>query len=108
MHWQSKNYKSNNFQAYAAGCDVVILSLTLKRVQIIPGDELVGCVDACEDCGRIAAAYSTYIKIYEPSRLMHHENSTEVGIITNFIMVLMNNCMSNYVSFMFYFNWLHK
>ena len=44
-------------QAYAAGCDIVILASDFQRVQIIPGvlhDNLqVTCIDCCTDVGQV-------------------------------------------------------
>ena len=44
-------------QAYAAGCDIVILASDFQRVQIIAGvlhDNLqVTCIDCCTDVGKV-------------------------------------------------------
>ena len=45
------------FQAYAAGCDIVILASDFQRVQIIPGaihgNIQVTCIDCCADSGKV-------------------------------------------------------
>ena len=44
-------------QAYATGCDIVILASNFERVQIIPGvlhgNIQVSCIDCCEDTGKV-------------------------------------------------------
>ena len=49
------------WQAYASGCDVVILGSDFERLQIIPGAKhgniQVGCVDCSLDGGRVRAAW---------------------------------------------------
>lgn len=44
-------------QAYASGCDVVILGSDFERLQVIPGVQhgnvLVGCVDCSMQQGRV-------------------------------------------------------
>lgn len=48
-------------QAYATGCDIVILASNFERVQIIPGvlhgNIQVSCIDCCDDAGKV----STYL-----------------------------------------------
>ena len=45
------------FQAYAAGCDIVILASDFQRVQIIPGvthgNVKVNCIDCSTDTGKV-------------------------------------------------------
>lgn len=49
------------FQAYAAGCNIVILASTFERVQIIPGAIhnyiRISALDCSTDTGKIAAAF---------------------------------------------------
>lgn len=74
-------------QAYAAGCNIVILASTFERVQIIPGavhDYIrISSVDCSSDTGKIAAAYDNTVCIYEPTPLIHN-NSTHVSILLAF------------------------
>jgi hypothetical protein len=67
------------FQAYAAGCNIVILASTFERVQIIPGAWhnyiRISCVDCSTDTGKIAAAYENQVCIYEPTPLIHNNNT---------------------------------
>ena len=62
------------FQAYASGCNIVILSSKFNRVQIIPGvchDNIqISCLDCSVDSGRIAAAYANEVVIFEPTPLL--------------------------------------
>ena len=71
------------FQAYAAGCNIVILASTFERVQIIPGAchnyIRISCVDCSTDTGKIAAAYENQVCIYEPTPLIHN-NSAHVCV----------------------------
>lgn len=79
----SANYSiSWNFlskQAYAAGCNIVILASTFERVQIIPGAVhnyvRISCVDCSTDTGKIAAAYDNRICIFEPTPLIYSNSS---------------------------------
>ena len=45
------------FQAYASGCDVVILLSGFTRVQIIPGSlygyKEVSCINCCDSDGKV-------------------------------------------------------
>lgn len=70
-----RNYLSLFIQAYAAGCNIVILASTFERVQIIPGAVhnyvRISCVDCSTDTGKIAAAYDTQICIFEPTPLIY-------------------------------------
>ena len=79
------------FQAYAAGCNIVILASTFERVQIIPGAWhnyiRISCVDCSTDTGKIAAAYENQVCIYEPTPLIHI-NSTHVCIICHQLFTL--------------------
>ena len=47
-----------SIQAYAAGCDIVILASDFQRVQIIPGAIhgyiQVTCIDCCTDTGKVS------------------------------------------------------
>ena len=65
---------SNFFQAYASGCNIVILSPKFERVQIIPGvchDNIqISCLDCSVDSGKIAAAYANQIIVFEPTPLL--------------------------------------
>uniref|UniRef100_A0A0P5RMU8 DmX protein 2 n=1 Tax=Daphnia magna TaxID=35525 RepID=A0A0P5RMU8_9CRUS len=67
------------FVTYAAGSNIVVLSVTFERVQIIPGichqNVQISCIDCSTDTGKIAAAYGNKVKIFEPTPLVHH-NST--------------------------------
>ena len=64
----------NFFQAYASGCNIVILSPKFERVQIIPGvchDNIqISCLDCSVDSGKIAAAYANQIIVFEPTPLL--------------------------------------
>uniref|UniRef100_A0A158R4B7 WD_REPEATS_REGION domain-containing protein n=1 Tax=Syphacia muris TaxID=451379 RepID=A0A158R4B7_9BILA len=60
-----------NFTACAVGTDVVILSSSFDRVQVIPeasaeDEQIVTCVNCCSESGKIAAAYGKLIRIFEP------------------------------------------
>ena len=48
---------SIHLQAYAAGCDIVILASDFQRVQIIPGathgNIQIRCVDCSSDTGKV-------------------------------------------------------
>lgn len=61
-------------QAYAAGCNIVILASTFERVQIIPGAVhgyiKISALDCSTDTGKIAAAYEDKICIFEPTPLI--------------------------------------
>nr|CAD7425060.1 unnamed protein product [Timema monikensis] len=67
------------FQAYAAGCNIVILASTFERVQIIPGAWhnyiRISCLDCSTDTGKIAAAYENQVCIYEPTPLILNNSS---------------------------------
>ncbi|KAL5005247.1 hypothetical protein ScPMuIL_018703 [Solemya velum] len=69
----------NVIEAYAAGCDIVILASDFQRVQIIPGvthgNIKVSCIDCSTDTGKIAASYHSTVYIFEPTPLLHHESS---------------------------------
>uniref|UniRef100_S4RP71 Uncharacterized protein n=1 Tax=Petromyzon marinus TaxID=7757 RepID=S4RP71_PETMA len=58
------------FQAYASGCDIVILGSNFERVQIIPGSKhgniQVGCLSCSARLGKIAASYGDTVSIFEP------------------------------------------
>ena len=47
----------SHFQAYASGCNIVILSPSFQRVQIIPGvchdNVQISCLDCSSDTGKI-------------------------------------------------------
>lgn len=66
-------------QAYAAGCNIVILASTFERVQIIPGavhDYIrISSIDCSSDTGKIAAAYDNMVCVYEPTPLIHNNSS---------------------------------
>lgn len=70
------------FQAYAAGCNIVILANTFERVQVIPGachdNVQISCVDCSTDTGKIAAAYGKLVCIFEPTPLPT-QNSSHVS-----------------------------
>ncbi|VDM24379.1 unnamed protein product [Toxocara canis] len=60
-----------NFTVCAVGSDVVILSSSFERVQVIPGscletERIVRCVNCCPDSGKIAATYGNLIRLFEP------------------------------------------
>ncbi|XP_046448229.1 dmX-like protein 2 isoform X2 [Daphnia pulex] len=67
------------FVTYAAGSNIVVLSVTFERVQIIPGichqNVQISCIDCSTDTGKIAAAYGNKVKIFEPTPLVHHNSS---------------------------------
>ena len=69
-----KHHLCLKFQAYASGCNIVILSSKFNRVQIIPGvchDNIqISCLDCSVDSGRIAAAYANEVVIFEPTPLL--------------------------------------
>ncbi len=71
-----------SFVTYAAGSNIVILSVTFERVQIIPGichkNVQISCIDCSTDTGKIAAAYGNRVRIFEPTPLVHH-SSTHVS-----------------------------
>lgn len=64
-----------SIQAYAAGCNIVILANNFERVQIIPGAVhnyiRISCLDCSTDTGKIAAAYENQVCIFEPTPLIH-------------------------------------
>lgn len=65
------------FTAYASGCNIVILSPSFQRVQIIPGvchdNVQISCLDCSSDTGKIAAAYDDQVIIFEPTPLITDE-----------------------------------
>lgn len=67
-----------DFQAYAAGCNIVILASNFERVQIIPGAihnyVRISCVDCSTDTGKIAAAYDNQVCIFEPTPLIRNDS----------------------------------
>lgn len=71
------------FQAYAAGCNIVILASNFERVQIIPGAIhgyiRIGSLDCSTDTGKIAAAYGAEVCIFEPTPLIHSAATTHVS-----------------------------
>jgi DmX-like protein len=66
----------SSLQAYAAGCNIVILASTFERVQIIPGANYnyirISSIDCSTDTGKIAAAYDNQVVIFEPSPLLQN------------------------------------
>ncbi len=70
------------FAAYAAGCNLVVLSSSFDRVQIVPGvchaDVSVRCVAAAVDTGKVAAAYDDRVIVFEPTPL-REQNSQHVS-----------------------------
>ena len=60
-----------SFSAYAAGCNIVVLSSAFERVQIIPGvchdNVQIVCLSCSVDSGKIAAAYDNQVIIFEPT-----------------------------------------
>ena len=76
-------------QAYASGCDVVILGSDFERLQIIPGAKhgniQVGCVDCSLDGGRVRApqlmkkTQSTCVWIYV-CNLWQHKFNINMGM----------------------------
>ena len=68
-------------QAYASGCNIVILSPSFERVQIIPGvchDNIqISCLDCSIDSGRIAAAYANEVIIFEPTPILLPSSSED-------------------------------
>lgn len=73
-----------DFQAYAAGCNIVILASTFERVQIIPGAThnyiRISALDCSTDTGKIAAAYEDKVCIFEPTPLIHSQTSPAHGL----------------------------
>jgi DmX-like protein len=71
-------------QAYAAGCNIVILASTFERVQIIPGAIhnyiRISALDCSTDTGKIAAAYEDKVCIFEPTPLIHSSQPPEHGL----------------------------
>lgn len=71
-------------QAYAAGCNIVILASTFERVQIIPGAThnyiRISALDCSTDTGKIAAAYEDKVCIFEPTPLIHSQSSPAHGL----------------------------
>ena len=78
-----KNSKNLNFQAYASGCNIVILSPSFERVQIIPGvchdNVQISCLDCTSDTGKIAAAYDDQVIIFEPTPLLTKESDARTA-----------------------------
>ncbi|XP_048383976.2 dmX-like protein 1 isoform X5 [Stegostoma tigrinum] len=72
------------FQAYASGCDVVILASDFERLQIIPGAKhgniQVGCVDCSMHQGKIAASYGHVICIFEPIALLNQKTKASMQL----------------------------
>ena len=70
-------------QAYASGCNIVILSPSFDRVQIIPGvchdNVQISCLDCTSDTGKIAAAYDDQVIIFEPTPLITKENESKTS-----------------------------
>ncbi|KAK1801253.1 hypothetical protein P4O66_022937 [Electrophorus voltai] len=66
-------------EAYASGCDIVILGSDFERLQIIPGAKhgniQVGCVDCSQQGGQIAASYGNIICIFEPVQISPKEKT---------------------------------
>lgn len=71
MYLINRSFHLLSQQAYAAGCNVVILASTFERVQIIPGANhgyvKISALDCSTDTGKIAAAYENKICIFEPT-----------------------------------------
>jgi DmX-like protein len=80
-----------SFVTYAAGSNIVVLSVTFERVQIIPGichnNVQISCIDCSTDTGKIAAAYGNKVRIFEPTPLVHH-NSTHVSFLRYLLSLL--------------------
>ena len=66
-------------QAYASGCNLIILSFNFQRVQIIPGDVQITCVHCSSESGKIAAAYQNKIKIFEPTLSSFNDHPNPVS-----------------------------
>ena len=75
------------FVTYAAGSNIVVLSVTFERVQIIPGichqNVQISCIDCSTDTGKIAAAYGNKVKIFEPTPLVHHNSAHVSAVFTD-------------------------
>lgn len=84
-------------QAYAAGCNIVILASNFERVQIIPGAihsyVRIGSLDCSTDTGKIAASYGAEVCIFEPTPLIHTAATTHVSIS---LYVKVKNKLSTY------------
>ncbi|ERE84944.1 dmX-like protein 1 [Cricetulus griseus] len=69
-------------EAYASGCDIVILGSNFERLQIIPGAKhgniQVGCVDCSMQQGKIAASYGNVISVFEPVSLRKKRKNLEL------------------------------
>lgn len=81
-------------QAYAAGCNIVILASNFERVQIIPGAVhnyiRISCLDCSTDTGKIAAAYENQVCIFEPTPLIH-STCSHVCISTCYVFMSYNH-----------------
>ena len=100
------------FQAYAAGCNIIILANTFERVQVIPGvchDNIqISCVDCSTDTGKIAAAYGKLVCVFEPTPLLS-QNNTHVScrfyfylnFFNSIILVFLNLVYKNFWFFIF-------
>lgn len=92
-------------QAYAAGCNIVILASNFERVQIIPGAVhnyiRISCLDCSTDTGKIAAAYENQVCIFEPTPLIHSTCShVRISVfLMHFIcfIILCNNSFKRYI-----------
>lgn len=77
-------FSNHHQQAYAAGCNIVILASNFERVQIIPGAVhnyiRISALDCSTDTGKIAAAYEDKICIFEPTPLIHSERPSSHGL----------------------------
>jgi DmX-like protein len=62
---------ANLLKAYTSGGNIVILSSNFDRVQIISepthDQTTVRCVECTLDTGKIAAAFGSTVKIFEPT-----------------------------------------
>ncbi|MFH4976062.1 hypothetical protein AB6A40_002771 [Gnathostoma spinigerum] len=72
-----------NFTVCAVGADVVILSSSFERVQVLlsgsrDSEQLVTSVSCCNDSGKIAATYGCLLRIFEPFPITGSQKSNNV------------------------------
>jgi len=88
-------------QAYAAGCNIVILANNFERVQIIPGAVhnyiRISCLDCSTDTGKIAAAYENQVCIFEPTPLIHSTCSHVCTFLQYFFPFYIFSCLRIYL-----------
>ena len=64
-------------QAYASGCDIVILGSDFERLQIIPGAKhgniQVGCVDCSQQGGQVRGSLPSYRPLHKSLSACDHD-----------------------------------